>query len=77
VQGGIREARDERAVGNPCTERVADTLSRQAGENNGARLISCIDSLWDFYIIRLGGEISAKAYSKFIFYINLQVKEFY
>jgi len=31
-QGGIREARDERAVGNPCPERVADKLKRKASE---------------------------------------------
>jgi hypothetical protein len=33
VQGGIREARDELTVGNPCAERVADILKRKASEN--------------------------------------------
>jgi len=31
-QGGIREARNELAVGNPCPERVADKLKSKASE---------------------------------------------
>jgi len=32
-QGGIREARHELAVGNPCPERVADKMKYQASED--------------------------------------------